>query len=126
MIWIVLAFGVLCIAMSCVALWYREKWDKTLDDLADCIEENNDLRDSRDGHKYESERLLTSIGNLNIEVDATKERLQKSEFQCDLLRKESDDKSKRIVALLGEVEQLRSQFPKRDSKGRYCKREEGI
>ena len=122
MIWIVLVLCVLCIVMSCVALWYRGKWDKTLDDLADCIEENNDLRDSRDGHKYESERLLTSIGNLNIEVDATKERLQKSEFQCDLLRKESDDKSKRIVALLGEVEQLRSQLPKRDSKGRYCKR----
>ena len=124
MIVIVLAFALLCIVMSCVALWYREKWDKTLDDLADCIEENNDLRDSRDGYKYESERLLTSIGNLNIEVDATKERLQKSEFQCDILRKESDDKSKRIVALLGEVEQLRSQFPKRDSRGRYCKREE--
>lgn len=122
MIWIVLVLVVLCIAMLCVALWYREKWDKTLDDLADCIEENNDLRDSRDGHKYESERLLTSIGNLNIEVDATKERLQKSEFQCDLLRKESDDKSKRIVALLGEIEQLRSQFPKRDSKGRFCKK----
>lgn len=122
MIWIVLVLAVLCVAMSGVALWYRGKWDKTLDDLADCIEKNNDLRDSRDGHKYESERLLTSIGNLNIEVDATKERLQKSEFQCDLLRKESDDKSKRIVALLGEVEQLRSQFPKRDSKGRFCKK----
>lgn len=122
MIWIVLVLGVLCIAMSCAALWYRGKWDKTLDDLADCIEENNDLRDSRDGYKYESERLLTSIGNLNIEVDATKERLQKSEFQCDILRKESDDKSKRIVSLLDENNKLRSQLPKRDSRGRYCKR----
>lgn len=122
MIWIVLVLAVLCIAMVCVALWYRGKWDKTLDDLADCIEENNDLRDSRDWHKYESERLLTSIGYLNIEVDATKEKLQKSEFQCDILRKESDDKSQRIVALLEEVEQLRSQLPKRDSKGRYCKK----
>ena len=122
MIWIVLVLGVLCIAMSCAALWYRGKWDKTLDDLADCIEENNDLRDSRDEYKYESERLLTSIGNLNIEVDATKERLQKSEFQCDILRKESDDKSKRIVSLLDENNKLRSQLPKRDSKGRFCKR----
>ena len=122
MILIVLVLVVLCIAMSCAALWYRGKWDKTLDDLADCIEENNDLRDSRDGYKYESERLLTSIGNLNIEVDATKERLQKSEFQCDILRKESDDKSKRIVSLLDENNKLRSQLPKRDSRGRYCKR----
>ena len=74
MIWIVLVLVLvlLCIAMACVALWYRVKWDKTLDDLADCIEENNDLRDSRDGHKYESERLLTSVWNLNIEVEVTK------------------------------------------------------
>ena len=93
MIWVVILLCVLCIAMSCVALWYREKWDKTLDDLADCIEENNDLRDSRDGHKYESERLLTSVGNLNIEVEVTKEKLQKSEFQCDLLNKEIADKN---------------------------------
>lgn len=124
MIWIVLVLAVLCIAMSCVALWYREKWDKTLDDLADCIEENNDLRDSRDGHKYESERLLTIIGDLNIEVDATKEKLQKSEFQCDLLNKEIADKNARLLKLLDENNKLRSQLPKRDSKGRFCKREE--
>ena len=121
MIWIVLVLAVLCIAMSCVALWYRAQWDKSLDRECDLSEKYEEMRDSRDGHKYESERLLTSIGNLNIEVDATKERLKQSEFQCDLLRKESDDKSKRIVALLGEVEMLRSQLPKRDSKGRFCK-----
>lgn len=69
-----------------------------------------------------SERLSNSISALNIEVDATKEKLQKSEFLYDLSCKESDDKSKRIVALLGEVEQLRSQLPKRDSKGRFCKK----
>ena len=122
--WICIGLAVLCIAMSCVALWYRVKWDKTLDDLADCIEENNDLRDSRDGHKYESERLLTSVGDLNIEVEVTKEKLQKSEFQCDLLNKEIADKNARLLKLLDENNKLRSQLPKRDSKGRYCKREE--
>lgn len=122
MIWIVLVLVLLCIAMACVALWYRMKWDKTLDDLADCIEENNDLRDSRDGHKYESERLLTSVGSLNIEVEVTKEKLQKSEFQCDLLNKEIADKNARLLKLLDENNKLRSQLPKRDSKGRYCKK----
>lgn len=122
MIWICLVLVVLCIAMACVALRYWRKWDKTLDDLADCIEENNDLRDSRDWHKYESERLLTSIGNLNIEVDVTKEKLQKSEFQCDLLNKEIADKNARLLKLLNENNKLRSQLPKRDSKGRYCKK----
>lgn len=122
MIWIVLVLVLLCIAMACVALRYWRKWDKTLDDLADCIEENNDLRDSRDGHKYESERLLTSVGDLNIEVEVTKEKLQKSEFQCDLLNKEIADKNARLLKLLDENNKLRSQLPKRDSKGRYCKK----
>jgi septal ring factor EnvC (AmiA/AmiB activator) len=108
--------------MACVALRYWRKWDKTLDDLADCIEENNDLRDSRDWHKYESERLLTSVGDLNIEVEVTKEKLQKSEFQCDLLNKEIADKNARLLKLLDENNKLRSQLPKRDSKGRYCKK----
>lgn len=122
MIWIVLVLAVLWIAMACVALWYRAQWDKSLDRECDLSEKYKEMRDSRDGHIYESERLLTSLGNLNIEVDTTKEKLQKSEFQCDLLRKESDDKSKRIVALLGEVEKLRQQLPNRDSKGRFCKK----
>jgi predicted nuclease with TOPRIM domain len=78
-------------------------------------EKYNDERDER-------ERFSCSLGALNIEVDATKERLKLSEFQCDLLRKESDDKSKRIVSLLDENSKLRSQLPKRDSKGRYCKK----
>lgn len=124
MIWIVLVLAVLFVAMSCVALWYREKWDKTLDDLADCIEENNDLRDSRDGHKYESERLLTSIGNLNIEVDATKEKLQKSEDMSQRRLKEYDECRKDRDRLQEELRQLRESLPKRDSKGRFCKRKE--
>lgn len=122
MIWIYLGLSVLCIALSCVALRYRREMDKVRDKLANCIEKNDELRDSRDWHRNECDRLLSSIGNLNIEVDATKERLKLSEFQCDLLRKKSDDKSKRIESLLVENSKLRSQLPKRDSKGRYCKK----
>lgn len=70
----------------------------------------------------ERRRLSNSISALNIEVDVAKERLKQSELLYDLSCKESDDKSKRIVALLGEVEQLRQQLPKRDSKGRFCKK----
>lgn len=80
------------------------------------------MRNSRDWCKIECERLGNSISALNIEVDAVKERLKQSEFQCDLLRKESAEKSKRIVALLDENNKLRQQLPKRDSKGRYCKK----
>ena len=70
----------------------------------------------------ESERLSNSISALNIEVDATKEKLQKSEFQCDLLNKEIADKNARLLKLLDENNKLRQQLPKRDSKGRYCKK----
>lgn len=72
----------------------------------------------------ESERLANSISALNIEVDATKEKLQKSEFQCDLLNKEIADKNAQLLKLLDENNKLRSQLPKRDSKGRFCKRKE--
>ena len=122
MIWIVLIFALLCIVMSCVALWYREKCSKAKESYANMSDLYYEMKEKYNDERDERERLSISISSLNIEVDATKEKLQKSEFQCDLLRKESDDKSKRIVALLGEVEQLRSQLPKRDSRGRYCKR----
>lgn len=122
MIWVVLVLVVLCIAMLCVALWYRAQWDKSLDRECDLSEMNEEMRNSRDGHKYESERLLTNIGNLNIEVEVTKEKLQKSEFQCDLLNKEIADKNDRLLKLLDENNKLRSQLPKRDSKGRFCKK----
>ena len=82
MIWTVLALCVLCIVMSCVALWYRAQWDKSLDrecDLSEMYEELN----------AENARTRQEIGALNIEIG-----------------------------------KLRSQLPKRDSKGRFCKRKE--
>ena len=47
MIWIVLVLAVLFVAMSCVALWYRGKWQdaekrvKWTESLADTHEKNN-------------------------------------------------------------------------------------
>lgn len=78
MIWIVLTIVVLvvhCIAMSCVALWYREKW----------------IFEARLRIDLQEEWRITDNMRLDLE------------FQ---------------------VEQLRSKLPKRDSKGRFCKREE--
>lgn len=122
MIWIVLGLGLLCIAMLCVSLWYRTQWDKSLDRECDLSEKYEEMRDSRDGHKYESERLLTSIGNLNIEVDATKEKLQKSEDMSQRRLKAYDECRKDRDRLQEELRQLRESLPKRDSKGRFCKK----
>lgn len=122
MIWIVLVLAVLCIAMSCLALWYRTQWDRSLDRECDLSEMYEEMKEKYNDERDERERLSNSISALNIEVDVAKERLKQSNLLYYLSCEESEDKSKRIVALLGEVEQLRSQLPKRDSKGRYCKR----
>lgn len=73
MIWIVLVLAVLCIAMSCVALWYRRKW----------------LFEMGLRRVLQEEWRITDNARLDLEV---------------------------------QVEQLRSQLPRRDSKGRFCKK----
>lgn len=120
--WICLGLAVLCIAMVCVALRYRAKWQKAKGSYANMSDLYYEMKEKYNDERDERERLSCSLGALNIEVDATKEKLRKSEFQYDLLRKENDDKSKRIVSLLDENNKLRSQLPKRDSNGRYCKK----
>ena len=84
--------------------------------------EHHSLHQENKVLKEESERLSNRISALNIEVEVTKEKLQKSEFQCDLLNKEIADKNARLLKLLDENNKLRSQLPKRDSKGRFCKK----
>ena len=124
MIWVVILLCVLCIAVSCLALWYREKWQKAKESYANMSDLYYEMKEKYNDERDERERLSISISSLNIEVDATKEKLQKSEFQCDLLNKEIADKNARLLKLLDENNKLRSQLPKRDSKGRFCKRKE--
>lgn len=82
MIWIVLVLAVLCIAMSSVALWYRQKW------------------------RFEWELRR----DLQVEWRATDNARLDAQTQVEELLKENRE--------------LRSQLPKRDSKGRFCKRKE--
>lgn len=122
MIWIVLALCVLCIAMSCVALWYREKWNESEDKCRALERENRELSTGQRITISDNANMLANNINLQNELIALRGKYEQSEFQCDILRKESDDKSKRIVSLLDENNKLRSQLPKRDSKGRFCKK----
>lgn len=122
MIWIVLVLAVLCITMLCFALWYRREWEKSEGKCSVLECRNRELSTGQRITISDNSRMLADNINLQNELIALQERYKQSEFQCDLLRKESDDKSKRIVALLGEVEKLRSQLPARDSKGRFCKK----
>lgn len=120
--WIILAFAVLCIAMSCVALWYRGKWNKSEDKCRALERENRELSSGQRITISDNANMLANNINLQNELIALRGKYEQSEFQCDILRKESDDKSKRIVSLLDENNKLRSQLPKRDSKGRFCKK----
>ena len=125
MIWIVLVLGVLCvlcIAMSCVALWYRSQWQKSEDKCSELERENRELSTGQRITISDNANMLANNINLQNELIALRGKYEQSEFQCDILRKESDDKSKRIMSLLDENNKLRQQLPKRDSKGRFCKK----
>ena len=122
MIWIVLVLSVLCIAMSCVALRYRGEWNESEDRCRALERENRELSTGQRITISDNANMLANNINLQNELIALRGKYEQSEFQCDILRKESDDKSKRIVSLLDENNKLRSQLPKRDSKGRFCKK----
>lgn len=94
MIWIVLVLAMLCIAMSCVALWYRGKWNKSEDKCRALERENRELSTGQRITISDNANMLAN--NINLQNE--------------------------LIALQGKVEQLRSQLPKRDSKGRYCKK----
>ena len=95
MIWIVLVSGLLFIAMSCVALWYRKKWHFEAKLRIDLQEEWR-ITDNR--------RL-----DLEFQVEQLKGKLADVEVKCRQFR--------------DHINILRSQLPKRDSKGRFVKRE---
>jgi hypothetical protein len=120
--WIILALAVLCIAMLGEALRYRGKWNKSEDKCRALERENRELSTGQRITISDNANMLANNINLQNELIALRGKYEQSEFQCDILRKESVDKSKRIVSLLDENNKLRSQLPKRDSKGRYCKK----
>lgn len=122
MIWIVLILVVLCIAMFCVALRYRRKWNKSEDKCRALERENRELSTGQRITISDNANMLANNINLQNELIALREKYEQSEFQCDLLNKEIADKNDRLLKLLDENNKLRQQLPKRDSKGRFCKK----
>lgn len=122
MIWIVLILVVLCIAMFCVALRYRRKWNKSEDKCRALERENRELSTGQRITISDNANMLANNINLQNELIALREKYEQSEFQCDLLNKEIADKNDRLLKLLDENNKLRSRLPKRDSKGRFCKK----
>lgn len=94
MIWIVLVLAVLCVAMSYVALWYRGKWNESEDKCCALERENRELSTGQRITISDNANMLAN--NINLQNE--------------------------LITLRGKYEQLRSQLPKRDSNGRYCKK----
>lgn len=114
MICIVLVLSVLCIAMSCVALWYRGEWrdsesmSKHYWNLYETSQNNNCALAEKVGSM--EIRHKNEISHLNIQLE--NERFTKGIFEQKWKNAEE------------ELMKLRDMLPKRDSKGRYCKRKE--
>lgn len=112
MIWVVILLCVLCIAMACVALWYRSQWQdselmsKYYRDLYETSLDNNDslvekIRSMEISHKG-------AISHLNIQLE--NERFNKGIFEQRWKNAEE------------ELMKTRDMLPKRGSKGRFCKK----
>ena len=103
MIWIVLVLVVLYIAMSCIALWYRGEW------------------------QFESEmrRLLQDeskvIDNRCLDLESQNKKLVDLKALAE--QRYEDERKLRMGAEL-RANELEKKLPKRDSKGRYCKKKE--
>lgn len=112
MIVIVLVLSVLCVALCVVALWYRSQWrdselmSKHYWDMYEASHDGNDAlveKICRMEIKHKGE-----ISHLNIQLE--NERFNKGIFEQKWKNAEE------------ELMELRDKLPKRDSKGRYCKR----
>lgn len=101
MIWIVLVLAVLYVAMSGVALWYRGEW------------------------QFESEmrRLLQEeskvIDNRCLQLEMQNKELNDLKPLAE--QRYEDERKLRMDAEL-RANELEKKLPKRDSKGRFCKK----
>lgn len=101
MIWIVLVLVVLCIAMSCVALWYKRKWQFE-SEMRRLLQEESKVIDNR---CLELEMQNKELNDLKTLAEQRYENERKLRMDAELRSNE-----------------LENMLPKRDSKGRYCKK----
>lgn len=101
MIVIVLVLGVLCVALSCAALWYREEWQFE-SYMRRLLQEESKVIDNR---CLELEMQIKELNDLKTLAEQRYEDERKLRMDAELRANELEQK-----------------LPKRDSKGRYCKK----
>lgn len=127
--WIILVLAVLCIAMSCVALKYRNEYLRMRIVYQDHLNLYYDLRDKYQSVFDENQRFSNSISSLNSEVKISKHNVKvlqsslKSEIDLKTLAEHryENERKLRMDAEL-RANELENMLPKRDSKGRFCKK----
>ena len=130
MIWIVLVLGVLCVALCVVALRYRNEYLRMHIVYQDHLNLYYDLQDKYQSVSAENQRFSNSISSLNSEVKISKHNVKvlqsslKSEIDLKTLAEQryEDERKLRMDAEL-RANELEKKLPKRDSKGRFVKRE---
>lgn len=129
MTWVVLVLGVLCVALCVVALRYRNEYLRMRIVYQDHLNLYFDLRDKYQIVCDENQRFSNSISSLNSEVAISKHNVKvlqsslKSEIDLKTLAEQryENERKLRMDAEL-RVRELENMLPKRDSKGRYCKK----
>lgn len=112
MIWIVLALDIAFAIACCIAYWYREKWLRS-ENLSkrrlEAFEEVCNKRNALGVEVWEMQgKHKSEISHLNVQLE--NERFKKGIFEQRWKNAEE------------ELMKLRDKLPKRDSKGRYCKK----
>lgn len=112
MIWVLIVLDI-AFAISCgVAYWYREKWLRS-ENLSqrrlEAFEEVSNKRDVLSVEIWEMQgKYKSEISHLNAQLES--ERFNKGIFEQRWKNAEE------------ELMKLRDMLPKRDSKGRFCKK----
>lgn len=127
--WIVLVLGALFVAMCVVALGYRNEYIRMRIVYQDHLNLYYDLRDKYQFVWDENKRFSNSISSLNSEVEISKHNVKvlqssiKSEIDLKNLAEQryENERKLRMDAEL-RANELENKLPKRDSKGRFCKR----
>lgn len=101
MAWIALVLGLLCIAMCVVALRYRVDWQ---------------FERKMRGYLQEEYNIC---GDRCLDLESQKKELIDLKTLAE--QRYEDERKLRMDAEL-KVSELEKKFPKRDSKGRYCKK----
>ena len=101
--WICIVLAVLCIAMSCAALWYRGKWQFE-SYMRRVLQEESEVVD-------------------NSCLQLEKQNKELNDLKTLAEQRYEDERKLRMDAEL-RANELEKKLPKRDSNGRYCKRKE--